>query len=125
MYVLRFWKKGVDIIGTLTTKLPGQRQSALLQVVYTANAHTVWCELADNLPWSKLRNRFLALFGSLQESCHSLITICWVQRYSKSPIHPNNYGYFLLMDSFFSSLKSFIFTWLLLSIDHFYHLSRC
>ena len=73
MYVLRFWKKGVDIIGTLTTKLPGQRQSALLQVVYTANAHTVWCELADNLPWSKLRNRFLALFGSLQESCHSSI----------------------------------------------------
>ena len=107
MYVLRFGKKGVDIIGTLTTKLPGQRQSALLQVVYTANAHTVWCELADNLPWSKLRNRFLALFGSLQESCHSLITICWVQRYSKSLTHPNNYGYFLLMDSFFSSLKRF------------------
>ena len=48
--------KRVDIIGTLTTKLPGQRQSTLLQVVYTANAHTIWCEQADNLPWSKLRN---------------------------------------------------------------------
>ena len=35
---------------TLTTKLPGQRQLALLQVVYTANAHTIWCEQADNLP---------------------------------------------------------------------------
>ena len=42
--------KRVDIIGTLTTKLPGQRQSTLLQVVYTANAHTIWCEQADNLP---------------------------------------------------------------------------
>lgn len=52
MYVLRFWKKSVDTIGTLTTKLPGQRQLALLQVVYTANAHTIWCEQADNLPWS-------------------------------------------------------------------------
>ena len=50
--------KRVDIIGTLTTKLPGQRQSTLLQVVYTANAHTIWCEQADNLSWSKLRNRF-------------------------------------------------------------------
>ena len=28
MYVLRFWKKSVDTIGTLTTKLPGQRQLA-------------------------------------------------------------------------------------------------
>ena len=26
--------------------------------VYTANAHTIWCEQADNLSWSKLRNRF-------------------------------------------------------------------
>ena len=58
MYVLRFWKKSVDTIGTLTTKLPGQRQLALLQVVYTANAHTIWCEQAGNLSWSKLRNRF-------------------------------------------------------------------
>ena len=45
--------------------------------VYTANAHTIWCEQADNLSWSKLRNRFLALFGSLQENCHSsIIAIC-------------------------------------------------
>jgi len=52
---IAIWKR-VDIIGTLTTKLPGQRQLTLLQVVYTANAHTIWCEQADNLPWSKLRN---------------------------------------------------------------------
>ncbi len=39
--------------------------------VYTANAHTTWCEQADNLSLCYFETKNLALFGSLQESCQA------------------------------------------------------